>query len=143
MADAPWRCSQCGTINEPSANACRRCGRWPSLFDLENGAVEPGAEADEDYTDGQAPFPEEEPSFAGDARSAEEPTTAEPGPLRTEAGADGGATPADREDRSASWPGPEPSIPRTPGGTSMRRLTRLLIPVLVIVYVLIRALTNH
>ena len=39
MADAPWQCPQCGTVNEPSANACRSCGRWPSLFDLERGAV--------------------------------------------------------------------------------------------------------
>jgi len=40
MADAPWRCSQCGTINEPVANACRACGRWPSLFELEASSVE-------------------------------------------------------------------------------------------------------
>lgn len=40
MADAPWRCSQCGTVNEPVANACRTCGRWPSLFDLEQSKVE-------------------------------------------------------------------------------------------------------
>jgi hypothetical protein len=40
MANAPWRCSECGTINEPVANACRTCGRWPSLFDLEASAVE-------------------------------------------------------------------------------------------------------
>lgn len=39
MADAPWRCSQCGTINEPVANACRTCGRWPSLFDLEASTI--------------------------------------------------------------------------------------------------------
>lgn len=49
MADAPWRCSECGTVNEPVANACRTCGRWPSLFDLEQSKievfeVEPGAE---------------------------------------------------------------------------------------------------
>jgi hypothetical protein len=42
MADAPWRCSQCGTINEPVANSCRTCGRWPSLFDLEAGTLEAG-----------------------------------------------------------------------------------------------------
>jgi predicted ATP-dependent serine protease len=40
VADAPWRCSQCGTVNEPVANACRTCGRWPSLFDLEQSKVE-------------------------------------------------------------------------------------------------------
>ena len=40
MADAPWRCSECGTINEPVANACRTCGRWPSLFDLQESKVD-------------------------------------------------------------------------------------------------------
>ena len=40
MADAPWRCSQCGTVNEPVANACRTCGRWPSLFDIEESKLE-------------------------------------------------------------------------------------------------------
>ena len=52
MADAPWRCSQCGTVNEPVANACRTCGRWPSLFDLEQdtiGADTPAAVDDDPY----------------------------------------------------------------------------------------------
>jgi predicted ATP-dependent serine protease len=40
VADAPWRCSACGTINEPAANACQACGRWPSLFDLEASTIE-------------------------------------------------------------------------------------------------------
>jgi len=40
MADAPWRCSECGTINEPVANSCRTCGRWPSLFDLQESVLE-------------------------------------------------------------------------------------------------------
>src|SRR5262245_37793088 len=40
MATAPWRCSQCGTINEPVANSCRTCGKWPSLFDLDDSAVD-------------------------------------------------------------------------------------------------------
>ena len=42
MADAPWRCSECGTVNEPVANACRTCGRWPSLFDLQESVVDEG-----------------------------------------------------------------------------------------------------
>ena len=46
MADAPWRCTQCGTVNEPAANACRTCGRWPSLFDLERSSID--VEADEE-----------------------------------------------------------------------------------------------
>jgi hypothetical protein len=48
MADAPWQCPQCGTINEPVANSCRSCGRWPSLFDLERGAVPSGATVEEE-----------------------------------------------------------------------------------------------
>jgi hypothetical protein len=40
VADAPWRCAQCGTVNEPVANACRTCGRWPSLFELEGSTIE-------------------------------------------------------------------------------------------------------
>ena len=40
MANTAWRCSQCGTVNEPGARSCRECGKWPSLFDLQDGAVE-------------------------------------------------------------------------------------------------------
>jgi len=35
-AQAAWRCSQCGTVNEPGARVCSGCGKWPSLFDLQN-----------------------------------------------------------------------------------------------------------
>jgi hypothetical protein len=35
-AQTAWRCSQCGTINEPGTRACSGCGKWPSLFDLQN-----------------------------------------------------------------------------------------------------------
>jgi hypothetical protein len=44
MATGPWRCSQCGTINEPVANSCRTCGRWPSLFDLQDNVVDEASE---------------------------------------------------------------------------------------------------
>ena len=40
MTQGPWRCSQCGTINEPVANSCRTCGTWPSLFDLEDSTLD-------------------------------------------------------------------------------------------------------
>lgn len=40
MPEAAWRCSECGTINEPVANSCRTCGKWPSLFDLQDSVVE-------------------------------------------------------------------------------------------------------
>jgi predicted ATP-dependent serine protease len=40
MAAKQWRCSQCGTINEPGTRACIACGKWPSLFDLQDSVVE-------------------------------------------------------------------------------------------------------
>lgn len=51
MPDAPWRCSECGTVNEPVANSCRTCGRWPSLFDLQDSLVE------DEREDERAPAP--------------------------------------------------------------------------------------
>ncbi len=39
MRETAWQCSQCGTVNEPSARVCRECGKWPSLFDLQDSAV--------------------------------------------------------------------------------------------------------
>jgi len=39
MAKTAWQCSQCGTLNEPGTRACRNCGKWPSLFDLQDSAV--------------------------------------------------------------------------------------------------------
>jgi hypothetical protein len=40
MSGTGWQCSQCGTINEPDARSCRGCGKWPSLFDLQDGVVD-------------------------------------------------------------------------------------------------------
>ena len=69
MADNPWRCSQCGTINEPVANSCRTCGKWPSLFDLEDNAIE-----DVDFDE----LPELEPEPAPvQTYEAPEPVTVE------------------------------------------------------------------
>jgi hypothetical protein len=48
MAKTPWRCSQCGTVNEPVATSCRVCGRWPSLFDIQDSAVGGVAEEGEE-----------------------------------------------------------------------------------------------
>jgi hypothetical protein len=56
MAAGPWRCSQCGTINEPVANSCRTCGRWPSLFDLQDSVVD---EADLEAVHERAAFEHE------------------------------------------------------------------------------------
>ncbi|MDQ3379418.1 MAG: hypothetical protein M3546_03725 [Actinomycetota bacterium] len=75
MPDAPWRCSQCGTINEPVANSCRTCGKWPSLFDLQDSVVE-DAEYDlpqRDLGEPQAYVPD-----VYEHETIQEPTTFEP-----------------------------------------------------------------
>jgi hypothetical protein len=45
MAQDRWRCPQCGTENDPGADRCRTCGRWPSIFDLQEPV--PDRELDE------------------------------------------------------------------------------------------------
>lgn len=42
-----WLCPQCGTENQPDADRCRSCGRWPSLFDLDDSADAPDLESAE------------------------------------------------------------------------------------------------
>ena len=78
MADAPWRCSQCGTVNEPVANACRTCGRWPSLFDLEESKVEDiGLEVDDESMPELTEIGEAE-AFEPEVFDVGEPDRAEP-----------------------------------------------------------------
>jgi hypothetical protein len=134
-------------VNAPSANACRTCGRWPSLFDLQSGAVDNGVTPEQAPTETQTPTPEdwslpddvepvdESPEQASTRRDlvAGEPNEAE----RSEAAATAG------NEKRASWPGPEPSIPSMPSGRRMRRLTRLALPIVLVVYFVIRAVTNH
>ena len=47
QAQTAWQCSQCGTVNEPGARACSGCGKWPSLFDLQNTVDDAPAELEE------------------------------------------------------------------------------------------------
>jgi hypothetical protein len=69
MGDRPWRCSNCGTINEPGTDSCRNCGKWPSLFDLEDDVME-----EEDFE----PIPEPEPVATYEAQVPEaQPRTVE------------------------------------------------------------------
>ena len=77
MPDAPWRCSECGTVNEPVANSCRTCGKWPSLFDLQDSLVEDG-----EREDARAPAPTA--AFPADT-TVLEPETFEPEVLEQEA----------------------------------------------------------
>jgi hypothetical protein len=116
MADAPWRCSQCGTINEPVANSCRTCGRWPSLFDLEAGTLEAeeGAEPVAEVDPAEAPF-EPEPFEV-------EPVD-HPGDPPVEAH---GEIPVDTAEQE------EPERP-----TWQRLLTSAIVPLAFVVYILI------
>jgi hypothetical protein len=124
MADNPWRCSQCGTINEPVANSCRTCGKWPSLFDLEDNAVEdadfePTAERDVVATYEPPPEPPDAP----------EPVTVE-----VETFDEPEAEPA-RPRRRFGPPTTEPVLEE--GESSRPRWVSWLIPLAFVVYLVI------
>ena len=125
MADAPWRCSQCGTVNEPVANACRTCGRWPSLFELEGSAIE--VEPEETRAPVEVYDPE---SF--------EPETFEPEPVEPQVYEVGRPVDVDvdmdveLEDAEAEAPKP-----------LWQRLTSLIIPIGIVLYIVISALVNN
>jgi hypothetical protein len=118
VADAPWRCSQCGTVNEPVANACRTCGRWPSLFELEGSTIE----ADEHVADDDA-FPAETVDVEQFEPEVFEPDAPEENTLPPEFEPD------------ESELGPEKQ--------RGRQLARLILPIGVVVYVAITALVDR
>jgi predicted ATP-dependent serine protease len=113
MADAPWRCSQCGTVNEPVANACRTCGRWPSLFDIEGSKIE-----DVELEAEETPIavglevlePETAPSFEPEVFEVEEP-----------------ADPA----------------PETPSARGRRIIGSVIVPIAVVIYLLVMLVTSR
>jgi len=121
MPEAPWRCTQCGTVNAPSANACRACGHWPSLFDLQDNLVLDGTEG-EDVVDDLAPDDVEAHVHA----HVYEPETA-----------------AELDDDVAVlWPEEEPAEPvesPVPRRRSGLRIARLIVPIGVLLYVLLQS----
>jgi hypothetical protein len=120
VADAPWRCSECGTVNEPVANACRTCGRWPSLFELEGSTLETGtAAADEDVYEARTVDVEQV-----------EPEAFDPDPPEVE-------LPPELELNDAE---DEVELPKPRG---RRQLVRLIVPIGVVLYLLINALANR
>lgn len=119
MADAPWRCSQCGTVNEPVANACRTCGRWPSLFDLERSTI---SADDEPLTYDEAD------EFAAQTVDVE---VAEPEVYDVERGY--GASP-ELEPVADEAEAPKPL---------WQRLGSLLVPIGVVLYIVVSALANR
>jgi len=116
VADAPWRCSQCGTVNEPVANACRTCGRWPSLFELEGSTIETDAPAaDEDIYAARTVEVEQLEPEVFEVGEAELPPEFE----------------AEVEDEA------EPPKPM------WQRLGSLIVPIGVVLYILISALADN
>jgi hypothetical protein len=124
MADAPWRCSQCGTVNEPVANACRTCGRWPSLFELEGSTLE----AEQEDTRAPAEVWETE-TLEPETFEPEqvEPEVYDEGePIDLDTGAD-----AELEDETAT---PKPL---------WQRLASLLVPIGIVLYIVVSAIVNN
>jgi hypothetical protein len=124
VADAPWRCSQCGTVNEPVANACRTCGRWPSLSDLEQSTVEaevPDAVEDDPYAAQSVDVDEVEPeAFEVVPPPAPSATDVQP-----------------EYDYGDEAEGPE--VPKP----TWQRFARLIVPIGVVLYILISSLANR
>jgi hypothetical protein len=118
MPEHPWRCSQCGTINEPVANSCRTCGKWPSLFDLEDSVVD---------DEGFEPIAEPEPASA-QMHEAPEPMTIEVETYEPE--------PVERPRRRFE---PPPTDPVFEEGEAQRgrSWTSWLVPIAVVAYLVI------
>jgi hypothetical protein len=126
VADAPWRCSQCGTVNEPVANACRTCGRWPSLFELEGSTIEV----------------EERRDLAEDPYAAQtvDVEQLEPEVFEVDTGDTGDAVdvslPPEFEAEVADGEPPEPK-------PFWQRLASFIVPVGIVLYILISALVDR
>ena len=116
MPDAPWQCSECGTVNEPAANACRTCGRWPSLFDIEGSTLED--------------LPPINPRVSDPAPAFDMEPELEPAPV-----------PAPTDDVPPEVE--EPDEEYAPATPPWRRLLRFAVPVGVALYILISSALNR
>jgi hypothetical protein len=125
VADAPWRCSQCGTVNEPVANACRTCGRWPSLFDLEASTIPSDEPATYDEADEYA------------AQTAElettEPEIYDAASETTETYKESAETYGETEQAEEAAP-PKPL---------WQRFASFIVPIGIVLYIIISALVNN
>jgi hypothetical protein len=122
MAAGPWRCSQCGTINEPVANSCRTCGKWPSLFDLEDNIVDEAEPPEVEQAEASVATLDPDPVV--EVHAFEPPPPAVPIPGHME------PTPEDFD------VGEEQEQPK-------RRWTSAIIPVAILVYFVISAILDR
>ena len=121
VADAPWKCSQCGTVNEPVANACRTCGRWPSLFELEGSTLEA------EQVETRAPAETFEPETF-------EPEAFEPERVELEVYDVG--EPVEVEDVDADV---EPEEPKP----LWQRLASFIVPIAIVLYIVVSAIAGN
>jgi hypothetical protein len=124
MPDAAWRCSQCGTVNAPAANACRTCGHWPSLFDLEASTVEsqPSTAPAREEPDVYRPETVDLEALAPEPVTVEVPEAELPPEFGTDATTDEATT-----GRQRGW----------------QRFARLVVPIGVAIYVLVSVLVDR
>ncbi len=131
MATAPWRCSQCGTINEPVADSCRTCGKWPSLFDLDDSELE------DVEVDG---LPEQESAVTYEPPPAPEQTRDAPEPVTVEVETFEEAEPPERRRRFE----PPPTDPVLGEGEQRRpRWVSWLVPIAFVAYFAISFFVNN
>jgi len=109
-------------VNEPVANACRTCGRWPSLLDLEQSTIPAANEPD-----GEDPFAAQ----TVDIESPEQPEVIDSD------GTSGSNGMPEEFEPAAGDEGDE--APKPP----WQRLVRLIVPIGVVVYILITALADR
>jgi predicted ATP-dependent serine protease len=114
-----WRCSQCGAINEAGSRACAQCGKWPSLFDLQESVEEPDLASFEDEFDVEA----------------YEPATFEPEPFETR------PFEAQPFESAPSEPRPGEEEPEQARWKSI--LSGVIVPLALVLYFLIAALTDR
>jgi hypothetical protein len=109
-------------VNEPVANACRTCGRWPSLFDLERSTVESDEPVSYDDADEFAATTVDvevaEPDVYEPAAPSEASPELEPELDEVE---------LEEPDRRPVW----------------QRLASLIVPIGVVLYIIISALANN
>jgi hypothetical protein len=132
MATAPWRCSQCGTTNEPVANSCRTCGKWPSLFDLEDSVV------DEDVGFEPATDPEPYVDTETETFDAPEPVTVEVEPYEAPEPV---MAPGEKPRRRFEPPPTDPVLGE--GESNRPRWVSWLVPLAVVAYFVISTILNN
>jgi hypothetical protein len=112
-------------VNEPVANACRTCGRWPSLFELEGSTIE-----------ADAPVRSAPPTVAEDEFPAQ---TVDVEQFEPEV-FDADEVPDEVELPPEFEPEEDESEMERP---RWRGLVRLIVPIGVVVYILISALADR